>query len=39
MNSVRPKYGAELDSWFDEVVDYVDQNYRTAPPSDVQVTE
>jgi hypothetical protein len=39
MNSVRPKYGAEIDSWFDEVIDYVDQNYRTAPPSDVQVTE
>ena len=39
MNSVRPQYGAELDSWFDEVIDYVDQNYRTAPPSDVNVIE
>lgn len=31
--------GALFDSWFDEVVDYVDQNYRTMAPSEVEVTE
>ena len=38
MNSVRPD-GAQLDSWFDEVIDYVDHNYRTLPASDVDVVE
>lgn len=28
-----------LDDWFDEVVDYVDANYRTLPPTDVDVVE
>ena len=32
MNSARPD-GAQLDEWFDEVTEYVDQNYRTMPPS------
>ncbi|MGH7330265.1 MAG: hypothetical protein ACREJX_18115, partial [Polyangiaceae bacterium] len=45
LNSNRPSDGAsdpggvQLDSWFDEVVDYVDQNYRTMPASDVDVVE
>ncbi len=38
MNSARPG-GVQLDSWFDEVVDYIDQNYRTLGPSDVDVIE
>lgn len=45
LNSNRPSDapndpgGVQLDSWFDEVIDYVDQNYRTMPPSDVDVVE
>ncbi len=31
--------GPKFDSWFDEVVDYVDQNYRTMGTSEVEVTE
>ena len=38
MNSARPD-GAQLDSWFDEVTDYIDANYRTMPPSDVEVKD
>lgn len=38
LNSTR-KNGPQLDDWFDEVLDYVDKNYRTMPPSDVEVTE
>jgi hypothetical protein len=38
LNSDRP-HGGQVDTWFDEVVDYVDQNYRTMPPSDVNVLE
>jgi hypothetical protein len=38
MNSARPD-GAQLDSWFDEVTDYVDQNYRTMPPSEIEVPD
>ena len=38
LDSVRPG-GALFDTWFDELVDYIDQNYRTMPPSDVTVTE
>ncbi len=28
--------GPQFDSWFDEVVKYIDQNYRTMAPSDVE---
>lgn len=38
MDSARDN-GAKMDAWFDEVVQYVDQNYRTMPPSEVEVTE
>lgn len=38
MNSARPD-GSQLDSWFDEVTDYVDKNYRTMPPSEVEVKD
>jgi hypothetical protein len=38
LNSDRPQ-GAQMDAWFDEVVDYIDQNYRTMGPSDVSVLE
>jgi hypothetical protein len=38
LDSTRPQ-GAEFDMWFDELVQYVDKNYRTMPPSDVTVTE
>jgi hypothetical protein len=38
LDSTRPG-GAEFDTWFDELVQYVDKNYRTMPPSDVTVTE
>jgi hypothetical protein len=31
--------GVKLDSWFDEVIDYVDTNYRTMKPSTVEWTE
>ena len=45
LNSNRPSDGpsdpggVQLDSWFDEVVDYVDQNYRTMPATDIDVVE
>jgi hypothetical protein len=38
LDSVRPG-GALFDSWFDELVTYIDNNYRTMPPSDVDDTE
>ena len=38
MDSARPD-GAKLDQWFDEVIDYVDQNYRTMPSSEVEVAD
>jgi hypothetical protein len=38
LDSTRPG-GALFDTWFDELVQYVDKNYRTMPPSDVTVTE
>jgi hypothetical protein len=38
LNSERP-HGALMDSWFDEVVAYIDQNYRTMGPSDVDWLE
>ena len=38
LNSTR-KDGPQLDDWFDEVLQYVDKNYRTLPPSDVEVVE
>jgi len=38
MNSARPD-GAKLDEWFDEVTEYVDQNYRTMPATEVEVAE
>lgn len=31
--------GPQFDSWFDEVIDYVDQNFRTMRPSEVEVPE
>ncbi|MBX3186120.1 MAG: hypothetical protein KF819_03855 [Labilithrix sp.] len=38
MDSARPD-GPQLDAWFDEVTDYVDQNYRTMPASDVDMLD
>jgi hypothetical protein len=38
MDSDRPD-GGHLDSWFTEVLDYMDHNYRTMGPSDVDVTD
>jgi hypothetical protein len=38
MNSARPD-GAKLDDWFDEVIEYIDQNYRTMPPTDIEVQD
>lgn len=38
LDSARPD-GAKIDSWFAEVVQHIDENYRTLPPSDVEVTE
>jgi hypothetical protein len=38
LNSNRPN-GVQMDSWFDEVVSYIDDNYRTMGPSDVSVLE
>ncbi|MBS2016365.1 MAG: hypothetical protein JST00_26005 [Deltaproteobacteria bacterium] len=38
LNSARPD-GVKLDDWFDEVIDYVDKNYRTMPTTEVEVTE
>lgn len=31
--------GPQIEDWMLEVMDYVDQNYRTMPPSDIQVTD
>jgi hypothetical protein len=31
--------GVKIDSWFDEVLQYVDTNYRTMPESDVDIVE
>lgn len=31
--------GPQLESWMGEVMDYIDTNYRTMPPSDVDVLE
>ena len=36
--SPRPD-GPKMDSWFMEVVDYIDKNYRTMPASQVDVTD
>jgi hypothetical protein len=38
MNSMRPD-GVQLDDWFMEVIDYIDKNYRTLPPTDVDWVE
>ena len=38
LNSSRPG-GPQMDSWFDELVSYMDTNYRTMPASDVDVVE
>jgi hypothetical protein len=38
LDSDRP-HGARMDSWFNEVVTYIDQNYRTMPASDVDILE
>jgi hypothetical protein len=45
LNSDRPDVAhpgsnvAQFDSWFDDLITYIDQNFRTMGPSDVQVTE
>ncbi|HEY1696793.1 MAG TPA: hypothetical protein VGG39_31750 [Polyangiaceae bacterium] len=42
LNSNRQQNGhaiGQLDSWFEEVVQYIDANYRTMGPSDVDFTE
>lgn len=38
MNSARPG-GSKVDDWFDEVTEYIDQTYRTMPPSEVEVSD
>ena len=38
MNSARPE-GAQQDEWFEEVTEYIDKNYRTMPPSEVDVPD
>jgi len=38
MDSAREN-GAKMDAWFTEVVQHIDQKYRTLPPSDVEVVE
>jgi hypothetical protein len=38
MDSARED-GAKMDAWFDEVVDFIDQNYRTMPTSTVEVSD
>jgi hypothetical protein len=38
LNSVR-KGGPQMDTWFEEVMDYVDANYRTMGEGDVDITE
>ncbi|MBZ5544058.1 MAG: hypothetical protein LAO07_10315, partial [Acidobacteriia bacterium] len=37
LDSNRPD-GPKMDQWFDEVIDYMDTNYRTMPAADVEVT-
>ena len=45
LNSPRPDVAhpgtnvAQFDTWFDELIDYIDQQFRTMGPSDVTVTE
>jgi hypothetical protein len=31
--------GPQMDTWFDEVIDYVDRNYRTLGPSEISVPD
>lgn len=38
MNSAREN-GAQQDDWFEEVTEYIDKNYRTMPPSEVDVPD
>lgn len=38
LNSNRPN-GPQMDTWFDEVIDYVDRNYRTMGPSEITVPD
>jgi hypothetical protein len=38
LNSVRPG-GPQMETWFEEVMDYVDANYRTMGEGEVDVTE
>ena len=38
LNSNRPN-GPQMDTWFDEVIDYVDHNYRTMGPSEISVPD
>ena len=38
LDSARPG-GAVVDSWFEELLDYVDKNYRTLGPTEVDVPE
>lgn len=38
LNSARPD-GVQLDNWFDEVIDYVDKNYRTMPTTEIEVAD
>ncbi len=38
VNSAR-QGGPQFDSWFEEVMEYIDKNYRTMPPSDVEIPE
>jgi hypothetical protein len=38
MDSARDD-GPKMDTWFTELVRHIDENYRTLPPSDVEVTE
>lgn len=38
LDSARPN-GAVVDSWFEELLDYIDKNYRTLPPTEVDVPD
>ena len=38
MNSTRPD-GPQIDTWFEEVMDFVDRRYRTMGPSEVDVSD
>ncbi len=38
LDSARPN-GPKFDTWFDEIVTYIDKNYRTMPATDTTVTE